>query len=129
MPRAKGICPHKKYLRQKRKYAYKKGIECSLTLSDLHVLLHMARITIKDIGRGNEDYCLGRIGDIGNYERGNCRFITNKQNRDEAGWVGSAESREHLNRIRKGNNGGGIKKGQKLSPYHTRRIRQGRGLA
>lgn len=42
------------------------------------------------IGRTNEKYCLGRIGDVGNYEIGNCRFITNLQNQKERKQNGGA---------------------------------------
>ncbi|USE39519.1 hypothetical protein [Endozoicomonas sp. SCSIO W0465] len=39
----------------------------------------------KQIGLASNDYQLGRIGDTGGYVMGNCRFITQKQNKKEMG--------------------------------------------
>ena len=44
-----------------------------LTLSDVYVLLYMARIGPEDIGR--DGYHLARFRDKGDYVRGNCRFV------------------------------------------------------
>jgi len=51
-----------------------------LSMSDLHWLMFMARITISDIGRHKHQYCLARLGDTGDYVKGNVRFITNEEN-------------------------------------------------
>lgn len=60
-----------------------RGIEFKLSFEEYCNLIDEAGITVYDIGIGADDYCLGRIGDKGAYEVGNCRFITNEQNRLE----------------------------------------------
>ena len=60
--------------------ARQNGHDYMLTLSDIHFLLYMARISIKQIGQRSTDYCLARLGDSGGYTRGNCRFITVAEN-------------------------------------------------
>jgi len=55
-------------------------IEFRLEIDDLNQLLSEAGITMDDIGRGRDKYCLARYEDLGNYEIGNCRFITNYEN-------------------------------------------------
>lgn len=67
------------YYRQKKS----KAAEFTLTKKEMRMLLDEADITAHDIGIGKEKYCLGRIGDVGPYAYGNCRFITNEQNRKE----------------------------------------------
>jgi len=71
------------YCRNKKRTMKDRGLEFHLTESDIHVLLFMARITVRDIGHGGEQYCLARFGDKGHYTRGNCRFITQSDNLSE----------------------------------------------
>ena len=59
-------------------------VECNLTFYDYVGLAHDSGLkSADDIGRGAGKYQMGRIGDTGNYEVGNCRFITQRQNLDE----------------------------------------------
>lgn len=62
-----------------------------------------AGITPEMIGSGNGKYCLGRIGDVGDYTNTSCRFITHEQNRKEqqvnTGKISSAKNAQ----IRKDN--------------------------
>lgn len=59
-------------------------IHFSLTFDEYKGLLDDAGITVNDIGSGLRNFCLGRIDDLGDYDVGNCRFITNAQNLYEA---------------------------------------------
>lgn len=45
------------------------------------------------IGRGLDKYGMGRLGDVGPYVIGNCRFITNAQNIQERNENGGTERR------------------------------------
>jgi hypothetical protein len=61
-----------------------RDIECPLTFLQYMKLVVKAGLTQpSDIGMAVHQYNLGRIGDEGPYEWGNCRFITSKQNRRE----------------------------------------------
>lgn len=61
-----------------------RDIECPLTFLQYMKLAVKAGLTQpSDIGMAVHQYNLGRIGDEGPYEWGNCRFITFKQNRRE----------------------------------------------
>ena len=73
----------KRYYNTKKATAKQQSIEFTLTLSDIYLLLYMAGITIGQIGKKSENYCLARLGDSGAYERGNCRFITVAENNAE----------------------------------------------
>jgi hypothetical protein len=42
-----------------------------------------AGLKSSQLGYTGEGYVLGRYNDSGNYEIGNCRFITQKENSDE----------------------------------------------
>jgi len=75
---------HKRYLNTKRATSKQRGIPFSLTLSDLYMLLYMARITINDVGKKNGQYVLSRLGDIGGYDKGNVWFIPCEQNTRDA---------------------------------------------
>ena len=104
----------KKYHTQKRGHARHSGIPFDLTVSDVYVLLHMARIHITDVGKKSDSYALARFNDEGGYTRGNCRFITQRENAQERTnnppkhW--SVEAREAA-RIRAKKQGLGIKVG------------------
>ena len=58
---------------------------CHLTIRDVLDLLDEANITIDDVGVGQ--YVLGRHMDMGDYTKGNCRFITSSENGRERGRV------------------------------------------
>ena len=73
---------HRYYI-TKRKHARQSGIEFHLTEDDIQTLLDEAGITVDDIGQQLDKYQLGRYGDTGPYEMGNCRFITMKENLNE----------------------------------------------
>lgn len=55
----------------------------NLEVEDVYALLEEAGITIWDVGTGADQYVLGRYNDVGDYEIGNCRFITKKENAQE----------------------------------------------
>lgn len=60
------------------------GKTCSLTFEDYISLAKEANILDPNlIGLKKDDFCMGRIGDQGGYELGNCRFITMAQNQAE----------------------------------------------
>lgn len=70
--------------RSKKYEAAKRGLCFSLKFSEYLLLLDMAGLTETDIGSSKDKYCLGRYLDRGGYSLNNCRFITNKQNQEEA---------------------------------------------
>ena len=74
------------YWKNKRKSSKTRGIEFLLTPRQLIQLFEDAGITANDIGRGSQQYALGRHNDTGNYEEGNCRFITARENKQEDNW-------------------------------------------
>lgn len=94
-----------------------KGQEFSLTLSDMHFLFYMGRITPDDIGTGKEQYCLARIGDTGGYTRGNCRFLKGKDNWKE--WTRNPLYADQKKRA--GINGANAIKGKKRAPWTPER--------
>lgn len=67
-----------------RKAARQKGVACHLTLDQYINLAKEAGIeSPNQIGQKIDSFQMGRLGDVGDYELGNCRFITFKQNLDE----------------------------------------------
>ena len=64
----------------KRYHANERNIPFNLSFEDYLSLIIEADITESDIGWGASKYCLGRYGDDGPYQIGNCRFITNREN-------------------------------------------------
>ena len=54
-----------------------------LTPQELMRLMDDAGIAANDIGQKSHQYQLARHNDTGNYEVGNCRFITAKENQNE----------------------------------------------
>jgi len=103
----------KLYLRSKKDNAKRRGYSVSLTEADVQQLLDEAGITVDQIGLRKEEYVLGRYGDTGNYDMGNCRFITREENRSEQGCspetrrlmslasTGKPKSEEHRKNISK----------------------------
>ena len=69
-----------KYWKQKRKSSKTRGIEFLLTPRQLIQLFEDAGITANDVGKGSQQYQLGRHNDTGCYEEGNCCFITTREN-------------------------------------------------
>lgn len=68
----------------KRVNAEKEGIKFLLSDEEIIKLLNLAGITFDDWGfSSDKKYVLARYGDSGNYEFGNCRFITQKENAKE----------------------------------------------
>jgi len=70
------------------------AIECLLSEEDILTLLDEAGITIWDIGIHADDYCLARNNDLGDYVMGNVRFITQRENYNEAWGFLSPEEQE-----------------------------------
>lgn len=67
--------------RHKKSNAKRHGLVCLLSFQEYCQLVADAGIKSSDIGRGK--YHLARYGDKGNYEIGNCRFITHQENMNE----------------------------------------------
>lgn len=68
----------------KKTNAKKEGIDCLLTYEEFCNLVREARLTSSQIGfTTKEKYVLARYNDSGNYQIGNCRFITQKENAQE----------------------------------------------
>lgn len=59
------------------------GVDFQLTLEQYKALAVEAGIEAEQIGRCKGEYCVGRLGDVGPYTVGNCRFITVSQNHKE----------------------------------------------
>ena len=64
-----------------------------LSATDTVQLLNDASITVNDIGRHPHQYQLARHNDTGDYEMGNCRFTTVKDNIAEKDAVSAAMSK------------------------------------
>ena len=83
---------------KRKKYAARTArggaVKMLLTGAEYCQLLEDAGITAADIGQKLHLYQLGRYGDKGDYEVGNCRFITMRENLSE---VVSPPSPAHLN--------------------------------
>lgn len=90
---------YKKYLNIKGR-AKERGLVFSLSFEDYKDLAAQAGITEpSQIGRISGKYQMARIGDIGGYELGNCRFVLKEQNDKEALENGCYE---HISGLRKG---------------------------
>lgn len=91
-----------------RNNAQKRGIECSLKLSQYVRLAIRANLTRPDqIGRKSGEYNLSRKGDVGGYEWGNCRFLPLEENLAEKYKNGGIESMAAKRRgLTKHNNAG-----------------------
>lgn len=64
--------------------AKKEGIDCLLTYEEFCNLVREARLMSSQIGfTTKEKYVLARYNDSGNYQIGNCRFITQRENAQE----------------------------------------------
>lgn len=65
-----------------------------ISKDEIQMLLDEAGITMDDVGRRRDQYQLARYDDLGDYAYGNCRFITQDQNRKES--TLSPEGRKRL---------------------------------
>jgi hypothetical protein len=75
---------YRKYLKHQN-HALDRGLVSNLTFHQYMTKVRNAGLdSLEQIGTGNEQFQLGRIGDVGDYENDNCRFITARQNRIEA---------------------------------------------
>lgn len=63
--------------------AKKEGLVCNLTYEQFCQLLIDANLKSSQLGFSGDGYVLARYNDSGNYEIGNCRFVTQKENIDE----------------------------------------------
>lgn len=76
------------------------GIPFHLTFEDYVGLAIQAGLkSPSQIGQSIDSFCLGRVGDIGPYELGNCRFITQRQNLSEKGLNGGTASGAEKQRL------------------------------
>ena len=71
------------YWKKKKAAAEHGGLPFLLSGAEMSQLFTEAGITAADIGVRAQQYCLGRYGDSGGYEVGNCRFITVRENHQE----------------------------------------------
>ena len=71
------------YWKNKKWGSIRDGRSFTLSGKEMVELFTDAGITAADIGQKAHQYQLGRYGDTGGYEMGNCRFITAKENGDE----------------------------------------------
>lgn len=67
----------------KRVNAAKEGIDFDLTYDEFIELVSEAHLKSSQLGFTGENYVLARYNDQGAYTRGNCRFITQKENMAE----------------------------------------------
>ncbi len=74
---------YQKYL-NKKVNAEKEGLHCLLTFDEFCELLRQAGLKSSDIGfKSEKKYVLARYNDKGDYVKGNCRFITQRENMKE----------------------------------------------
>ena len=59
------------------------GLKCNLTFDEYCKLVKDAGLKSSQLGFSGDGFVLARYNDIGNYEVGNCRFITQQENSDE----------------------------------------------
>ena len=71
---------HLKSNEKTKRYPSYLGVKCYLTEDDINLLLKEADITWDQVGKGKGKFCLGRHNDSGDYQVGNCSFITHSQN-------------------------------------------------
>lgn len=62
-----------------------RGLDSQLSFDQYMIKAAEANLLCVDqIGRASHQFQLGRVGDVGNYHDGNCRFITARQNHQES---------------------------------------------
>tara|TARA_R110000737_G_C14467415_1_gene466122 strand:+ start:353 stop:883 length:531 start_codon:yes stop_codon:yes gene_type:complete len=72
------------YWKRKRKFTKQQPlINWKLSGKELLQLMDDAGITYDDVGRSPDSFQLARHGDTGDYEVGNCRYITMRENLQE----------------------------------------------
>jgi hypothetical protein len=98
-------------------HSNRRDLKCNLKFEDYMNLAKSAGIkSPTDIGVASEKYQMGRLGDVGNYDLGNCRFITSKQNKLEMCLNGGAASmRDKLTGRTKENFSGNLSQSLSLS--------------
>lgn len=69
--------------KNKRVNAANEGIEFNLRFDEYLELVAEAGLKSSQLGFTGEGYVLARYNDKGGYTKGNCRFITQKENSDE----------------------------------------------
>mgnify|MGYP006447912261 CR=1 FL=1 len=87
---------HLKSNEKTKRYPSYLGVKCYLTEDDINLLLKEADITWDQVGKGKGKFCLGRHNDSGDYQVGNCSFITHSQNTIQSNNNCSEETREKL---------------------------------
>lgn len=89
-----------------RNNAPTRGISCKLSFEEYMGLAKLAGIMRPGlIGKTSDSYQMGRIKDTGDYELGNCRFITVKQNHLEMVENGGAKvTGDKTSKLTKANN-------------------------
>ena len=85
-------CTTDPHIRYKQIYVARRE---GLTLEILDELLEEAGITMDNIGQRADSYHLARYGDAGDYSRGNCRFITARENIAERKHKGPKGQKKH----------------------------------
>ena len=66
--------------KNKRVNAKAEELECNLTYDEFCQLVYDAGLVSSQLGFTGDCYVLARYNDSGNYDFGNCRFITQKEN-------------------------------------------------
>ena len=70
--------------RQLKVNAKQKGNTCLLSFDQYVTIAKESGLkSVSEIGTSIDSYQMGRIGDVGNYEVGSCRFITHRKNLQE----------------------------------------------
>lgn len=93
--------------RYKISFAKMQEIKMLLSFQEYWELVKDAKILASQIGRDRGTYQLGRYNDSGNYEKGNCRFITIAENNAE---------RKISNKQREANSESAIRMNKLLDP-------------
>lgn len=97
--------------------AAKEGITCKITFEEYCKLVAEAGLVSSDLGfSSGKKYVLARYNDSGDYEYGNCRFITQKEN---------AQERKVSDKSREASKRNVIKMNNSRPPDMSDRIKQG----
>ena len=89
---------HLKSNEKTKRYPSYLGVKCYLTEDDINLLLKEADITWDQVGKGKGKFCLGRSNDSGDYEVGNCSFITHSENSIQRNKRWDLESKKSMSR-------------------------------
>lgn len=81
--------------------AKKENLVCNLTFEEFCNLVYDAGIKSSQIGFSTKDkYVLARYNDDGNYDLGNCRFISHKENMHERKLTDKSRMSSHNNAVK-----------------------------